>query len=68
MTQKTQKSTSPDFVVKTSKGYGKAKRLDRIGVAWSREKGGLCIRLSGTQVIAEDLYVFPINSGEPESA
>ncbi len=54
-------NNDPDWIVKTPKGYGRKARLERIGVAWNRAKdGGICIRTSGTQIITDDIYLFPI--------
>ena len=47
---------SPDWVVKAPKGS----RLERIGVAWDREDGGICMRLAGKQIIDEDIYIYPM--------
>ena len=56
-------NTNPDWIVKTPTGYGRKARLERIGVAWNRDKGGgICIRTSGTQFIADDIYLFPIET------
>ncbi len=64
----TENGNRPDFVAKTSKGYGRKARFERVGVAWKREDG-ICLRLIGTQVVNEDIYLFPIaeeaaNGGE----
>lgn len=51
----------PDFVAKTTKGYGRKARFERIGVGWARQReGGICLRLIGTQIVNEDIYLFPI--------
>lgn len=55
-------SNQPDWVVKTPKGIGRKQRLERIGAAWDREDGGICLRLIGTQIVNEDLYLFPIEN------
>ncbi|MEL7106269.1 MAG: hypothetical protein AAGM21_10140 [Pseudomonadota bacterium] len=61
-TPQTEASNAPDWVVKTPKGYDRKAKLERIGVAWNRDKdGGICIRTYGTQIIAEDIYLFPID-------
>lgn len=57
----------PDWVVKTPKGSGRKDRLERVGAAWDREDGGICLRLIGTQIVNEDLYLFPIQEN-PEDA
>ena len=51
---------APDYVVKTAKKIGNTQRLDRIGAAWKRDDQGICVRLSGTQLVTEDIYLFPI--------
>lgn len=56
----------PDFVAKTSKGYGRKARFERVGVAWKREDG-ICLRLIGTQIVNEDIYLFPIAQDAAES-
>lgn len=53
---------SPDWVAKTPRGYGRNQRLERVGAAWNREDGGLCLRLVGTQVVSDDIYLYP-NTG-----
>ena len=60
------KANAPDWVVKTAKGYGRKQRLERIGVAWSREDGGICLRLSGTQIIGDDVYIYPMTPDASE--
>lgn len=50
----------PDWVAKSPKGEGRKQKLERIGAAWSREDGGICIRFHGTQVIGEDVYLYPM--------
>lgn len=53
------KGAKPDWVVKTPPYKGNGKKLERIGAAWNREDGGICIRLTGTQVISRDVYLYP---------
>ena len=52
----------PHFVAKIAKGAGRNSRLERIGVAWNREDGGIGIRLSGTQIVGSDIYLYPANN------
>jgi len=74
MTQTTQTPTSrnresgtrPDWIAKCPKQVGRKKRLERVGAGWSREDGGICLRLYGTQVIAEDLYLYPVDDATAE--
>lgn len=49
----------PDWVAKTPKGYGRKQHLERVGAAWNRKDGGICLRLMGTQIVAEDIYLYP---------
>lgn len=59
-TPQTNETNAPDWVVKTVKRAGRNSKLERIGVAWNRNKdGGICIRTAGTQIIANDIYLFP---------
>ena len=68
-TQNTDIANAPDWIVKTPKGYGRKAKLERIGVAWNRDKdGGICIRTSGTQIIADNIYLFPVMTKEPSDA
>ena len=53
----TKKGAKPDWIVKTPPINGTGKKLERIGAAWNREDGGICIRLTGTQVISRDVYL-----------
>jgi len=59
-TYQTETQNAPDWVVKAPKGYGRNSKLERIGVAWNRDKDeGICIRIAGTQIIADDIYLVP---------
>ncbi len=60
----TDNSTKPDWTVKTSKGHGRYQRFETIGAGWSREDGGICVRLSGTQIVENDLYIYPVERAE----
>ena len=51
----------PDWVAKSPRGNGEKSRLERVGAGWSREDGGICVRLIGKQVIDNDLYLYPIS-------
>lgn len=57
--QASEPTNQPDWIAKASKGYGKKQRLERVGVAWNREDGGIGIRLAGTQIIEDDIYLYP---------
>lgn len=53
-------ANAPDWIAKTAKQIGRRQKLERIGAAWNREEdGGICLRLHGTQIISEDIYLFP---------
>lgn len=53
----------PDWVVKAPRTRGKTSGLIRIGVAWDREDGGICLRLTGNQLVTGDLYIYPASEG-----
>lgn len=57
----------PNWVVKAPTGTGDKQRLERIGAAWDREDGGVCVRLIGTQVVSQDLYIYPIETDEGDA-
>ena len=57
----------PDWVAKTSKGYGRKARFERVGAAWNRDDG-ICVRLAGVQIVNEDIYLFPAGQSESEEA
>lgn len=62
--QNTSTGQKPDWIAKSPQGYGRKSRLDRVGAAWNREDGGICIRLIGKQVIDSDIYLYP---NEPQA-
>jgi len=49
----------PDWVVKTPRSKTRNAGLMRIGAAWDREDGGICVRLTGHQIVTGDLYIYP---------
>ncbi len=63
---RTDNGNQPDWVAKSPRGQGRNQRLERIGVAWNRDDGGVCLRLVGTQIVNEDIYLYPLAS-EPAS-
>lgn len=63
-TQPPSENKKPDWTVKTPKGYGRNQRLHTVGAGWSRDDGGLCLRLTGTQIVENDLYIYRIDSGD----
>ncbi|GAB5470462.1 MAG: hypothetical protein Kilf2KO_34920 [Rhodospirillales bacterium] len=64
-TAKRDAGTPPDWIAKCPKQIGRKERLERVGAAWRREDGGICLRLHGTQIISEDIYLYP---AEPKPA
>lgn len=58
--------TRPHWIAKAPKTIGRTQRLERIGVAWNRDDGGICLRLYGTQVIGEDVYLYPNDPPEAD--
>ncbi len=63
-TQTSSENKKPDWTVKTPKGSGSNQRLQPVGAGWSRDDGGICIRLSGTQVVEHDLYIYQIDNSD----
>tara|TARA_B100001989_G_scaffold225621_1_gene180762 strand:- start:872 stop:1093 length:222 start_codon:yes stop_codon:yes gene_type:complete len=57
-------NTKPTHNICKSVGHGKNSSLETIGAAWSRDDGGLYIKLHGTQIIEGGFYAFPINKDE----
>jgi len=41
----------PTHVAKVRHGYGKNASYEQVGVAWVNEKGGIYVKLYGTQII-----------------
>jgi len=48
----TGKSKLPTHVAKVRHGYGKNASFEQIGVAWVNEKGGIYVKLHGTQIVS----------------
>lgn len=61
-------SKKPHWTVKTPKGYGRDQRFITVGAAWNRDDGGICIRLTGTQIIENDLYIYEIDEAPTEES
>ena len=57
---------TPDWIAKCPKHIGRKERLERVGAAWTREDGGICLRLHGTQIVSEDIYLYPYESTDTE--
>ncbi len=55
-------SNKPDWVVKGPVIRGQQSRLEQIGVAWNRQDDGIGLRLTGTQIIDGDIYLYPITA------
>lgn len=51
-------TNSPDWIVLSPRQIGRKEKLERIGAAWNKEDGGICIRLCGTQIVSDDLYLY----------
>jgi len=58
-TETTEQTNHPDWIAKTPKASDTSQGLERIGVAWNREDGGIGVRFAGTQVIDNDVYLYP---------
>lgn len=58
-------NAKPDYVAKKQEGYGKQVSFERVGAAWSREDGGLYLKLHGTQIIDGPVYLFPVQNDQP---
>lgn len=54
-----QPKREPDWIAKSRRQLGRTERLERIGAAWTRDDGGICLRLYGSQIVAEDIYLYP---------
>lgn len=65
---RTDNGNQPDWVAKSPRGQGRNQRLERIGVAWNRDDGGVCLRLVGTQIVNEDIYLYPLASESASEA
>jgi hypothetical protein len=72
MTQTTQtprETTSrPHWIAKIPKQIGRKERLERVGVGWNREDGGICLRLHGTQIVSDDVYLYPNTPQDTDAA
>ena len=58
-TERANSGHRPDWVVKVPRTQGKKSGLVRIGAAWDREDGGICLRLTGNQIVSGDIYIYP---------
>jgi len=57
-------SSRPTHNLRKKIGYGKQTDFETIGVAWTRENGGLYIKLYGTQVFDGGFYAIPVKEVE----
>ena len=55
-------NSQPTHTVRKKVWNGKRTDYEIIGVAWSREDGGLYVKLYGTQVLDHGFYAFPNKS------
>ena len=61
------KSKLPTHIAKVRHGYGKNASYEQIGVAWVNEKGGIYVKLHGTQIVsAFTLYEVKAKDETPE--
>jgi hypothetical protein len=60
-------SSRPHWIAKVPRQFGRKERLERVGVAWNREDGGICLRLHGTQIVSEHVYLYP-STGQKDDA
>ncbi|MGF1456876.1 MAG: hypothetical protein ACFB6R_16025 [Alphaproteobacteria bacterium] len=51
-----------------ARGYGRKQKLERVGAAWTRPDGGICLRLHGTQIVSDDIYLYPATVADDEGA
>ncbi|MCB0637354.1 MAG: hypothetical protein KDC54_12085 [Lewinella sp.] len=51
--EKQQESNLPTHIAKVRHGQGKQATYERIGAAWVNEKGGIYVKLHGTQIVSE---------------
>ncbi|MAT94100.1 MAG: hypothetical protein CME59_16080 [Halioglobus sp.] len=55
-----QESNLPTHIAKVRHGHGKQATYERIGAAWVNEKGGIYVKLHGTQILSE-FSLFEVN-------
>ncbi|MCS0397885.1 hypothetical protein ND972_13875 [Vibrio diabolicus] len=51
--QQQNESNLPTHIAKVRHGNGKQATYERIGAAWRNEKGGIYVKLHGTQIVSE---------------
>jgi hypothetical protein len=56
---RSESKSRPNWLAKIPRGEDE--KMERIGAAWTREDGGICLRLYGTQIVSADIYLFPID-------
>lgn len=52
----------PDWIAKSPRGRREKSALERVGAAWTREDGGICLRLYGMQIVSADIYLYPVDA------
>ena len=57
--QPAETNNGPDYYVLSPRSTGRKQKLERIGAVWTKDDGGLCLRLCGTQIVSGDLYLYP---------
>ena len=67
--ENTQTKNRPTHTVKALRNPGsKNSYFEQLGVAFSREQGnGLYVKLTGSQVISDGLFIFPLGDMSPKS-
>ncbi len=63
MTEQTQNNskTKPDLIAKIREHKGDQTNFLTIGAAWTKEDGGIYVKLYGNQIIDAPFYLFPAN-------
>jgi len=51
--------SKPTHIIRKKFWNGKRTDFETLGVAWETDKGGLYIKLHGTQIIDGGFYAFP---------
>jgi len=55
-------NTRPDFYVKQPRPKspdGEDTGFEMLGAAWENDKGGIYVKLNGTQIVSRGFYLFP---------
>lgn len=51
--QAAEKGKRPTHTAKIRHGHGKQATYEQIGVGWKNDKGGIYVKLHGTQIVSE---------------